>query len=264
MVQQLGRFLRGHSLSNSECYVITHWNSVFHIIPFLPLNPSLPYAMHIFFKTTTKVHNKTAHLKPERHWSKQGLYVYIKRKLPATKPLLGQLSKMSSMQFQDTDWQSTECIPSFKALSWQLSWVLIWPNHLWGSSELEPTGAELGFITASPVLAQFSLCSISVPLYSSVPCRHGTEMRASSLVLHITPWPQFVIFHTRWSLLWNEMSFPKMKRHKSPMINLLVRLLQLSPVEDIWTADWLMPAVGLEHGSLSLITDPIVRLSVGF
>lgn len=154
-------------------------------------------------------------------------------------------------QFQHNNWHSRECIPSFKALSLQLSWVLIWPNHLWGSSELEPTGAELGFITASLVLAQFSPCSISLPLYSTVPCRHGTEMRASSLVLHITPWPQFVIFLTRWSLLWNEMSFPKMKRHKSSVINLLVRLLQLSPVEDIWTADWLMPAVGLKHGSLS-------------
>lgn len=42
--------------------------------------------------------------------------------------------------------------------------------------------------------------------------------------------PQFVTFHTRWSLLWSEMSFPRKKCHKSPMINLLVRLLQLSPV----------------------------------
>lgn len=114
------------------------------------------------------------------------------------------------------------------------------------------------------VLAQSLLCSISLPLYSSVPCGHGTEMRASSLVLHITLWLQFVIFHTRWSLLWNEMSFPKMKHHKSSVINLLVRLLQLSPVEDIWTADWLMPAVGLKHGALSLITNPTVSLSLGF
>lgn len=90
------------------------------------------------------------------------------------------------------------------------------------------------------------------------------KMRAGCLVLHITPWPQFVIFHTRWSLLWNEMSFTKMKRHKSSVINLLVRPLQLSPVEDIWTADWLMPAEELKHGSLSLITYPTVSLSVGF
>lgn len=172
---------------------------------------------------------------------------------------------MSSMLlFWDNDWQTTECTRSLNAQSLQPSWVLIWLRHLWGSSELEPTGAGLGFITVLLVLAQFSPHLSSLPLYSSVPRRHAIEMRAGCLVLHIAPWPQFVIFHTRWSLLWNEMSFPKMKRHKSSVINLLVRLLQLSPVEDIWTADWLMPAVGLKHGSLSLITYSTASLSVGF
>lgn len=161
---------------------------------------------------------------------------------------------MSSMsQFRDNVWQTTECVHSFKAHSLYPCWVLIWPSHLWGSSELEPTGAELGFITVSLVLAQFSLCSVFRRPYSLEPCRHSTKVRAAVCsLLHIAVWPQFVIFHTRWSLLWNEMSFPKMKRHKSSVINLLVRLLQLSPVEDIWTADWLMPAVGLKHVSLSL------------
>lgn len=142
-----------------------------------------------------------------------------------------------------------KCIPLIQNLV-LLSWVLIWPNHLWGSSELEPPpprGAELGFITMWLVLAWFSVCCICLPLYSLAPHRHTTEGRAGSSALHIILRPQFVIFHTRWSLLWNEMSFLQMKRHKSSVINLLVRLLQLSPVEDIWTADWLMPAVRLEH-----------------
>lgn len=110
-------------------------------------------------------------------------------------------------------------------------------------------GLHYCVVGSGPVLPSLYL---SLPLHSSVPCRHAAEMRAGCSVLHIVPWPQFVIFHTRWSLLWNEMSFPKMKRHKSSVINLLVRLLQLSPVEDIWTADWLMPAVGLKQSSLSL------------
>lgn len=54
--------------------------------------------------------------------------------------------------------------PSFKAPSLQPSRVLIWLHHLWGSSELRPTGAELGFITVSLVLAQFSPLSISLCL----------------------------------------------------------------------------------------------------
>lgn len=147
-----------------------------------------------------------------------------------------------------------KCIPLIQNLI-LLSWVLIWPNHLWGSSELESpppppprVGAELGFITMWLVLARFSVCSIWLPLYSLAPRRRARERRAGSSALHIIPRLQFVIFQTRWSLLWNEMSFLQMKRHKSSVINLLVRLLQLSPVEDIWTADWLMPAVRLEHG----------------
>lgn len=121
-----------------------------------------------------------------------------------------------------------------------------------------------GFITVSLVLAQFSPHSIS-PCLSILRYLAGMLQKwVGCSVLYIVPWPQFVIFHTRWSLLWNEMSFPKMKRHKSSVINLLVRLLQLSPVEDIWTADWLMPAVGLKQSSLSSITYPTVSLSAGF
>lgn len=180
------------------------------------------------------------------HWRGTFIRVYI----PPSKPLFGPVFLKCSQccRARTMSDSAQKCIPLIQNLV-LLSRVLIWPNHLWGSSELEPPrgGAELGFITVRLVLARFSVYSICLPLYSSAPRRHGTERRASSSALHIIPRPQFVIFHTRWSLLWNEMSFLQMKRHKSSVINLLVRLLQLSPVEDIWTADWLMPAVRLEH-----------------
>ncbi len=202
-------------------------------------------------KSTTKLWDKTSHLNHKRHWSTTNHLGLNQGKLLPLDPCWASLSNVLRVAILGQWLTDHRVYPLIQSLCLQPRWVLIWPSHLWGSSELEPTGAELSFITASLVLAQFSLCSISLPLYSLVPCRQGTEMRAGCLVLHITPWLQFVIFHTRWSLLWNEMSFPKMKRHKSSVINLLVRLLQLSPVEDIWTADWLMPAVGLKHGSLS-------------
>lgn len=70
----------------------------------------------------------------------------------------------SVLQFQHAGWCSTRRLLSFRALSLQPSWVLICPNHLWGSSELQPTGAEMGFITAAPVLAHFSLFALSLCL----------------------------------------------------------------------------------------------------
>lgn len=174
----------------------------------------------------------------------------------------------SVLQFQHAGWCSTQRLLSFRALSLQPSWVLICPNHLWGSSELQPTGAEMGFITAAPVLAHFSLLLyLSASLFggtSQARFRNGSQQpgpphHSAATICHF-----FFFFHTRWSLLWSEMSSPKMKLHKSSVINLLVRLLQLSPGRDIWTADWLMPAVGLERGSLPLTADPTVGLSVGF
>lgn len=76
----------------------------------------------------------------------------------------------SVLQFQHAGWCSTRRLLSFRALSLQPSWVLICPNHLWGSSELQPTGAEMGFITAAPVLAHFSLL-----LYLSASLFGGTS-----------------------------------------------------------------------------------------
>lgn len=152
---------------------------------------------------------------------------------------------------QDNEWQCSEVYPAHSEphpikRSFNLTKPPVRLLRTWVPPPPR-VGAELGFITMWLVLARFSVCSIWLPLYSLAPRRHGRERRAGSSALHIIPCLQFVIFQTRWSLLWNEMSFLQMKRHKSSVINLLVRLLQLSPVEDIWTADWLMPAVRLEH-----------------
>lgn len=132
--------------------------------------------IHAWYQASVPMHKQQA-LK----WKSPSAFT-LKKKPPASKHLVGSPQCCS---FQQAGWCSTRRLLSFRALSLQPSWVLICPNHLWGSSELQPAGAEMGFITAAPVLAHSSLfCSISLPLCSAAPRRHASETGASSLVLH--------------------------------------------------------------------------------
>ena len=140
-----------------------------------------------------------------------------------------------------SDWQTTKCIPSLqRPLLRSQAWaVLIWPSHLWGSSQLQPTGAERGLITQSP--ARPSSLSAAILQRPSQAPEHREESRLLAPPHHSMAAICHFSHEMKPFMKWNEFP-PKMKRHKSGVINLLVRLLQLSPVEDIWTADWLMPA----------------------
>ena len=144
-----------------------------------------------------------------------------------------------------SDWQTTKCIPSLQRprLHSQALAFLIWPSHLWGSSELKPTGAELGLITESPGPGPaFSLCRCHSAVYLAGTRAQKGRAGCSGPPHHSMAAICHFSHEMKPFMKWNEFP-PKMKRHKSAVINLLVRLLQLSPVEDIWTADWLMPAV---------------------
>lgn len=191
-------------------------------------------------KCTHQNLNPPLNCKIKRHilnrWSKQAIWVYIKETYLPPNPCWASCPKCPRCcTFRTMTDRAQRVSPHSKLCPFKLGFNLTQPPVRLVRTWVHRGRAGLHYRMAGsgPVL---SLCFISLPLYFSVPCRHGTEMGASSLVLHVTPFLLFVIFHMRWSPLWNEMSFPKMKYHKSSVINLLVRLLQLSPVEDIWTS----------------------------
>jgi len=147
-----------------------------------------------------------------------------------------------------SDWQTTKCIPSLQRprLCRQPGFF----NLTEPPVRLVRTGAHRGRAGASlpsglvPDQLSLSLslcrCRSAVHLAGMRAQRRGAGCSGSSTSLHGRNLSFFTRDEAFYEVKWVS---PKMKRHKSAVINLLVRLLQLSPVEDIWTADWLMPAV---------------------
>ena len=154
-----------------------------------------------------------------------------------------------------SDWQTTKCIPSLQRprLHSQPGFF----NLTEPPVRLVRTGAHRG--RAGPhyrvAWSRSSFFSL-LPPFCSIPRRHGSTEKKSRLLGSSTSLHgRNLSFSTRDEAFYEvKWVSPKMKRHKSAVINLLVRLLQLSPVEDIWT-DWLMPAVSrASSGSLFLPT----------
>lgn len=68
---------------------------------------------------------------------RHGTFIWVC--IPPCKPWFGPVFLKCSQRFRARTMSDSaqKCIPLIQNLV-LLSWVLIWPNHLWGSSELEP------------------------------------------------------------------------------------------------------------------------------
>lgn len=131
--------------------------------------------------------NQIKHLEVKMHQHGTFIWVYI----PPCKPLFGPVFLKCSQRFRARTMSDSaqKCIPLIQNLV-LLSWILIWPNHLWGSSELEPpqggrAGLHYRVAGSGPVLR---LLYLSASLFfSTSQARHRKESRQLGPPHHSAP-----------------------------------------------------------------------------
>lgn len=131
--------------------------------------------------------NQIKHLGAKMH--RHGTFIWVS--IPPCKALFGPVFQKRSQHFcaRTMSDSAQKCIPLIHNLV-LLSWVLIWPNHLWGSSELEPpqggrAGLHYRVAGSGPVLR---LLYLSASLFfSTSQARQRKESRQLGPPHHSAP-----------------------------------------------------------------------------